>query len=407
MASAATITPAREQELLEAAQEGNERAYTELVDAYRGELHAHCYRMLGSVHDAEDALQEALLRAWRGIAKFEGRSSLRSWLYRIATNTSLNSIEKRPKRVLPVDYGPAADPHVPPGDPLVESVWIEPYADEQLGLEDGLAGPEARYEQREAVELAFIAALQHLPPNQRAALIMREVLGFSAKEAAETLETTTASINSALQRARATIDQRLPEQSQQQTLRTLGDERVSEIVDAYVDAWGRGDIDAVVGMLTEDAAFTMPPMSTWFGGREEIAIWLAASPLSGDWRWKPLRTHANGQPALAYLHLGRRRGLLPAVRAQRAHLPRRADQRGGLLHHPHDRGPVARGDGADARTGTRGQEHGRRVREPGHARRASTDQPPRDPNSRLTDEFRRPPRSYFDSYESLKTDLLR
>ncbi len=300
MASAATITPAREQELLEAAQEGNERAYTELVDAYRGELHAHCYRMLGSVHDAEDALQEALLRAWRGIAKFEGRSSLRSWLYRIATNTSLNSIEKRPKRVLPVDYGPAADPHVPPGDPLVESVWIEPYADDQLGLEDGLAGPEARYEQREAVELAFIAALQHLPPNQRAALIMREVLGFSAKEAAETLETTTASINSALQRARATIDQRLPEQSQQQTLRTLGDERVSEIVDAYVDAWGRGDIDAVVGMLTEDAAFTMPPMSTWFGGREEIAIWLAASPLSGDWRWKPLRTHANGQPALAY-----------------------------------------------------------------------------------------------------------
>ena len=187
-------------------------------------------------------------------------------------------------------------PTRPPGDPLVESVWIEPYADEQLGLEDGLAGPEARYEQREAVELAFIAALQQLPPNQRAALIMREVLGFSAKEAAETLETTTASINSALQRARATIDQRLPEQSQQQTLRTLGDERVSEIVDAYVDAWGRGDVDAVVGMLTEDAAFTMPPMSTWFGGREEIAIWLAASPLSGDWRWKPLRD-ARQRPA--------------------------------------------------------------------------------------------------------------
>jgi RNA polymerase sigma-70 factor (ECF subfamily) len=271
-----------------------------LVEPYRGELHAHCYRMLGSVHDAEDALQDTMLRAWRAIAKFEGRSSLRSWLYRIATNTSLDQIQKRPKRVLPVDYGPAADPHVPPGDPLVESVWIEPYADDQLGLDDGLAGPEARYEQREAVELAFIAALQHLPANQRAALIMREVLGFSAKESAEILETTTASINSALQRARSTVDDRLPEQTQQATLRALGDERVREIVDAYVDAWQRGDIDAVVGMLTEDAAFTMPPMSTWFGGREEIAIWLAASPLSGDWRWKPLPAHANGQPALAY-----------------------------------------------------------------------------------------------------------
>ncbi|MFI5121427.1 MAG: sigma-70 family RNA polymerase sigma factor [Vicinamibacteria bacterium] len=292
--------PGREQELLAAARGGDEQAFGRLVEPYRGELHAHCYRMLGSVHDAEDALQDTMLRAWRAIAKFEGRSSLRSWLYRIATNTSLDQIQKRPKRVLPVDYGPAADPHVPPGDPLVESVWIEPYADDQLGLDDGLAGPEARYEQREAVELAFIAALQHLPANQRAALIMREVLGFSAKESAEILETTTASINSALQRARSTVDDRLPEQTQQATLRALGDERVREIVDAYVDAWQRGDIDAVVGMLTEDAAFTMPPMSTWFGGREEIAIWLAASPLSGDWRWKPLPAHANGQPALAY-----------------------------------------------------------------------------------------------------------
>ena len=195
--------------------------------------------MLGSVHDAEDALQETFLRAWRAIGKFEGRSSLRSWLYRIATNTSLNQIEKRPKRVLPVDYGPAADPHEGPREPLVESVWIEPYADEQLGLEDGLAGPEARYEQRESVELAFIAALQHLPANQRAVLILREVLGFSAKESAETLETTTASVNSALQRARATVEDRLPDQSQQATLRSLGDERVREIVDEYVDAWQR------------------------------------------------------------------------------------------------------------------------------------------------------------------------
>src|SRR5437764_12765277 len=158
--------------------------------------------MLGSVHDAEDALQDAMLRAWRGLAGFEGRSSLRSWLYTIATNTCLNLIARRPKRVLPIDYGPAAYPHDGPGEPLVESVWVEPYPDEKLGLEDGLAAPEASYEQRESVELAFIAALQNLPPNQRAVLILREVLGFSAREVAETLETTTPSGNSALQRAR-------------------------------------------------------------------------------------------------------------------------------------------------------------------------------------------------------------
>src|ERR687886_33684 len=177
-------TAERERQVLEAARGGDESAYARLVEPYRPELHAHCYRMLGSVHDAEDAMQEAMLRAWRGLPRFEGRSSLRSWLYTIATNTSLNAIEKRPKRVLPIDYGPAADPHEGPGEPVVESVWVEPYPDETLGLEDGLAAPDARYEQRESVELAFIAALQHLPPNQRAALILREVLGFSAKEAA-------------------------------------------------------------------------------------------------------------------------------------------------------------------------------------------------------------------------------
>jgi RNA polymerase sigma-70 factor, ECF subfamily len=291
---------ASEQELVAAAAGGDENAFAALVEPYRGELHAHCYRMLGSVHDADDALQDALLRAWRSLAKFEGRSTLRAWLYRIATNTSLDAIEKRPKRVLPIDYGPAADPHGGPGEPLVESVWVEPYPDEKLGLEDGYAAPEARYERRESVELAFIAALQNLPANQRAVLIMREVLGFSAKEAAEALETTEASVNSALQRARKSADERLPEQSQQATLRALGDDRLAEIVDDYVEAWQRGDVEAVVGMLTEDAAFTMPPLGTWFSGHEGIATFLAGWPLSGQWRWKPLLTHANGQPALAF-----------------------------------------------------------------------------------------------------------
>ncbi len=181
---------AQEQELLTAAQAGGEDAFRRLVEQHQGELHAHCYRMLGSVHDAEDALQEALLRAWRALPRFEGRSSLRSWLYKIATNTCLDVVGRRPKRVLPIDYAQASDPHLGPGEPIVESVWLEPYPDERLGLEDGFAAPEARYEQRESIELAFIAALQHLPPNQRAVLILREVLGYSAKEVAATLDTT-------------------------------------------------------------------------------------------------------------------------------------------------------------------------------------------------------------------------
>jgi RNA polymerase sigma-70 factor, ECF subfamily len=270
------------------------------VERYRGELHAHCYRMLGSVHDAEDALQEALLRAWRGLPRFEGRSSLRSWLYTIATNASLNAIEKRPKRVLPIDYGPPADPHEGPGEPIVESVWVEPYPDEKLGLEAGFAVPEARYEQRESVELAFVAALQHLPPNQRAVLILREVLGFTAREVAETLDTTTASVNSALQRARAAVDERLPEQSQQATLRSLGDKGLRDLVEDYVDAWERGDVEAVVSMLTEDATFAMPPLRTWFRGHDAITVFLAGWPLSGEWRWRPFQVRANGQVALAF-----------------------------------------------------------------------------------------------------------
>ncbi|HEY5054052.1 MAG TPA: sigma-70 family RNA polymerase sigma factor [Solirubrobacterales bacterium] len=300
MAAESTIATERERRLLTEAQAGDESAFRGIVDPYRGELHAHCYRMLGSVQDAEDALQESMMRAWRGLGRFEGRSSLRSWLYRIATNTSLNAIEKRPKRVLPVDYGAASDPRQGPGEPLVESIWMEPFPDEQFGLDAEIAGPEARYEQREGVELAFIAALQHLPANQRAVLILREVLGFSANETAETLETSTASVNSALQRARATAKERLPEKSQQKTLRALGDERLSEIVEAYMAAWERNDVDAVVAMLAGDVSFSMPPLRTWFGGRDAVATFLAGFPLAGNWRWRPLRVCANGQPALAF-----------------------------------------------------------------------------------------------------------
>jgi RNA polymerase sigma-70 factor (ECF subfamily) len=300
LSTESTTSTFHERELLEAARGGDERAFEELIALHRGELHAHCYRMLGSVHDAEDALQDALVRAWRALPRFEGRSSLRSWLYRIATNTCLDVIARRPKRVLPIDYAGPADPHGGPGEPVVESVWIEPYPDEKLGLEDGFASPEARYELRESVELAFVAALQHLPPNQRAVLILREVLGFSAREVAETLDTTTASVNSALQRARAAVDERTPELSQQATMRELGDEGVRRVVQNYVDAWDRGDVDAVVAMLTEDAAFSMPPLRSWFRGSEALRIFLAGWPLSGAWRWRHLAATANGQPALAF-----------------------------------------------------------------------------------------------------------
>jgi RNA polymerase sigma-70 factor, ECF subfamily len=284
-----------DRELLEAARGGHDDAFRRLVEPHRPELHAHCYRMLGSVHDAEDALQDTMLRAWRGVRRFEGRSSLRSWLYRIATNVCLDRISQRPKRALPVDYGPAADPDVGPGEPLIESTWVEPYPDERQGVRDGYASPEARYERRESVELAFIVALQQLPATQRAVLILRDVLGFSAREVAETLETTVASANGALRRARKAVAQRLPAQSQQANLRALGDDGLRTVVERYIDAWERGDANAILAMLAEDATFAMPPLSTWYRGRAAIAVFLTRFALRDRWRLLP--TRANGQLA--------------------------------------------------------------------------------------------------------------
>jgi RNA polymerase sigma-70 factor, ECF subfamily len=286
-----------ERDLIAAATRGDEDAFGRLVAPYRRELHAHAYRMLGSAADAEDALQDALLGAWRGLARFQGRSSLRSWLYTITTNASLKAISRRPKRVLPIDYGPPSEPHDRLGEPLVETAWVEPYPDD---VEDHTQAPEARYDQRESVELAFVAALQHLPPRQRAALILRDVLGFSARETAETLDTTPISIDSALQRAHKTVGQRMPDQSQQVTLRSLGDDRLRELVEGYVDAWERADVDALAAMLAEDAAFAMPPQALWFRGRDAIAAFLALRPLHGGNRWRVVPTRANSQPAFGH-----------------------------------------------------------------------------------------------------------
>jgi RNA polymerase sigma-70 factor (ECF subfamily) len=276
--------------LLQAAQAGDERAFGQLVEPYRRELHAHCYRMLGSVHDADDALQEALLGAWKGLPRFEGRSSLRTWLYTIATNASRRILEGRARRELPAGTGPGDDPRAPLAEPLAESVWIEPYPDELLRLEE-----------REGLELAYVAALQLLPPNQRAALLLREVLGFSAREAAEILGTSVASVNSALQRARAKLERERPARSQQRTLRALGDTRSQELVAQFVDAWSRADVAAIVAMLTEDVRFAMPPLPTWLRGRDDVAAFLAGRVFRSTWRFEA--TTASGQPAM----VGRRR----------------------------------------------------------------------------------------------------
>ena len=285
-----------ERALLDAAQEGDEDAFRRLVEPHRRELHAHCYRMLGSVHDADDALQDALLRAWRGLPRFDGRSPARPWLYKIATNTSLDTIARRSKRALPLEQLSAADPHGGFGEPLAESVWIEPYTGEPP--QEGLAAPDARYEQRESVELAFVAAVQHLPATQRAVLLLREVLGFAAREVAEALETSVPAVNSLLQRARKTVADKLPDESQQATLRALGDDRLTQVVKSYMDAMERGDVEAVVGMLVEDAAWSMPPLGAWFAGHEAIAVFLARGPLSGDWRWAHAPAFASGQAAV-------------------------------------------------------------------------------------------------------------
>jgi RNA polymerase sigma-70 factor (ECF subfamily) len=279
----------RELRLLAAARAGDGDAFALLVEPHRRELHAHCYRMLASAHDADDALQDTLLRAWRGLPRFEGRSSLRTWLYSIATNACLKAAERLSKRMLPLDAVAPATLGEVPGRPLVESVWIEPYPDEWLG-------PEARTEQREAVELAFVAALHHLLPLQRAVLLLREVLGFSAQETATLLETSVAGVNSALQRARKAIDQRLPARSQQATLRALGDATVRDLVGRYAEALEGDDVDSVVGLLVEDATWSMPPLSTWYRGLDAIRVFLAEHPLRLRWRHVP--TAANGQPAV-------------------------------------------------------------------------------------------------------------
>lgn len=279
------------------AREGDDAAFARLVEPLRRELHAHCYWMLGSAPDADDALQDALVRAWRGLARFEGRSSLRSWLYTVATRCCLDAAESRGRRALPVDLGPASDRAVIGDIPLAEVAWLGPYPD--VGLA-GLASPEARYEQREAVELAFVAALEHLPGNQRAALLLFEVLGFSAAEIAAALNTSTTSVNSALARARKIVAEKVPPRTQQQTLRQLGDARVRQVAAGFAAALERGDADELVALLAQDVTWSMPPLPHWYHGLTAVSDFAVRVPLTGCGSWRHLPASANGQPAVAF-----------------------------------------------------------------------------------------------------------
>jgi RNA polymerase sigma-70 factor (ECF subfamily) len=286
---------ADEPALLAAAQRGDTAAFEQLVGIYRRPLHAHCYRMLGSLQDAEDALQETLLAAWRGLRGFEGRSSLRSWLYRVATNACLRLAERRPRRHLSSERSPVWTDVHDIGDYTEEPLWLEPYPADSPGSPG--SDPAATYQQRENVELAFVAALQNLPANQRAVLILREVLELSAAEVAEALDTTVASVNSALQRARKAVDQRIVVGSQEAELQALGTEGQRDLVAAFVAAWARADVDRILEMLAEDVRFAMPPFPAWFVGRTHVGQFLAERTFARSWRLRPMV--ANGQLAFA------------------------------------------------------------------------------------------------------------
>ncbi len=284
--------------LLAAAVTGDERAFQRLTAPYRRELLVHCYRMLGSLDDADDAVQETLVKAWRALAGFEGRSTVRAWLYRIATNACLDALDHRARRILPMAIVAPADPSQAPEQDDADLPWLQPYPDARLDPvdPDPLADPAAAVVRREHIELAVIAAVQYLPPRPRAVLLLREVLGFSSAETAGMLATTSASVNSALQRARNSLRDRLPAAGYPPTAPA----EQADLVARYVRAWHAKDVPALIDLLREDAHMAMPPTPSWYQGRDSIGVYLRrlfASPWGVNLRLTP--TAANRQPALA------------------------------------------------------------------------------------------------------------
>ena len=286
---------------LVAARAGDSQAFGRLAEPHRRELQVHCYRLLGSLSEAEDLVQETMLRAWRRLDTYEGRASFRAWLYRIATNACLDTLalRKRPRRSLPPHTHSAADPQAPPAPPSPDPIWLEPLPDDLLaGTEES---PEARYSMRESVTLAFLVALQTLPPRQRAVVILCDVLDWRASEAAEGLGLTVSAVNSALHRARATLAKHY---HRRESLSTRLDSHTRDLLDRYLSAWEAADVGALVGLLKEDAVFAMPPVPTWYQGREVIRMALLRVAFAGQAddvreRWRLLLTYANASPAFA------------------------------------------------------------------------------------------------------------
>jgi RNA polymerase sigma-70 factor (TIGR02960 family) len=296
------------EDLVERVKAGDEEAFRQLVGPYQGELQLHCYRILGSAQDAEDALQETLLAAWRGLPDFEGRSSVRTWLYRVATSCCLKALRSSRRRP-PMNWPP---PGVNPPEPsrVGEVIWLQPYPDMLLeGFADATPGPEARYEATEAISLAFVTALQTLPPRQRAVLILRDVLGFPTSQVADILESSEDSAASALKRARATMRQRFPSSTARRPAPRLGSPGEREIVERFTRAYQAGDIAAVVALLTEDIAVTMPPLPLEYHGREAVARFLASTGLRPGRRSRLVPTRANGQPAFGVYALDPKAGI--------------------------------------------------------------------------------------------------
>jgi RNA polymerase sigma-70 factor (ECF subfamily) len=284
------------QDLIERVKAGDEHAFRQLIGPYQGELQLHCYRILGSAQDAEDALQETLLAAWRGLAQFEGRSSVRTWLYRVATNCCLKALRSASRRP-PVNWPPPGV-DVPMPSRVGEVIWLQPYPDMLLeGLPDATPGPEARYEASETISLAFVTALQTLPPRQRAVLILRDVLGFPTSQVAGILDSSEDSAASALKRARAAIRGQFPPATARPLAPRPGSPGERDLVDRFTRAYQAGGVAGVVALLTEDLAATMPPLSLEYHGRELVARFLAATGLRPGRRLRLIPTRANGQPA--------------------------------------------------------------------------------------------------------------
>jgi RNA polymerase sigma-70 factor, ECF subfamily len=280
---------------------GDEEAFARLIGPFRRELLVHCYRMLGSLQDAEDVLQEALLHAWRRLGTLRQPASFRAWLYKIATNACLDLLDERPRRTLPSAVYPAADPREAMAEPIDAPIWLEPLPDEWLaGAADH---PEARYTMRESIALAFQLALQLLPPRRRAVLILRDVLAWQAKEVADLLDMTISAVNSALHRARATV-RKYHGADRDAAVRSLpDDERTRRLLNEYVQAWGAADIAKLIALLKDDATWVMPPLATWYRGREAIHAFIVTRLLAARGvRGRYIATRANGQPAMAIYH---------------------------------------------------------------------------------------------------------